>query len=223
MRINYSTASTLLLTLSVTVVAQEEARNKIRGPYFRNTTDVFQVAPSRFATSENHDGEHLELNPHLFEGDILPTYELIMGLYGEEVVKELQEKGILSAAKETSGNHTRSLGTAPFNLWDTRVNGVVQVPYAFASGHYTNSEQVNIAEWISEMAQESGILLLGLHSQTMLKSRKDLVVIHMWACKVGLQTFPLVMAASSQALPSTSSCMRLVSTMNRAAQIEMIL
>ena len=57
------------------------------------------MAPSRFAYGEDDGEEHLERR-----------------FYGEEVVKELQEKGILSAVKETSGNRTRSLGMAPFHL-----------------------------------------------------------------------------------------------------------
>ena len=97
MRIISSATSTSLLTLSVTVFAQEEAKNKnLRvGSYFTSTTDVYQVAPSRFANGEDDGEEHLELSPNFVKENIVPTDELIMGLYGEEVVKELQEKGIL--------------------------------------------------------------------------------------------------------------------------------
>ena len=157
------TACTVLLAISATAFAKEDITTKknLRSLSIKNSTDVLTVAPpvsqALSAAADGGDGDSLDAN--LFEGDIVPTYEGIMENYGEEAVKKLQEAGILSTT-ETSGNYTRSrgLGTDPQFLWNTRVNGVVQVPYAFVSGHFTTSEESDIVSWISQMAQESGVV-----------------------------------------------------------------
>jgi len=150
MHFNCSAACTVLLALSVTVFAKGDVRKK----------DVAKRKNLRGLSPKiSPDMGNPEFNAGLFEGDIVPTYDWIMENYGEQVVKELQDAGILSTT-ETSGNHTRGLGTTAQSqiLWDTRVNGVVQVPYAFASNHFSASEELDIADSLSHMAQISGVI-----------------------------------------------------------------
>ena len=72
----------------------------------------------------------------LFEGDIIPDHDSILKNYGNEVVEKLEEEGILD--RPTTQNDENANGVTLQNVvrnqrWNTRVNGVVQIPYVLDS------------------------------------------------------------------------------------------
>ncbi len=87
----------------------------------------------------------------LFEGDIVPDYESIIQAYGPTVAQELEEKGLI-----VKGNST--LRQADVNKrWNTRVNGVVQIPYAFSGEHDANAVAL-IENAMKELADRSKVI-----------------------------------------------------------------
>jgi hypothetical protein len=74
----------------------------------------------------------------LTEGDIVPDYESIVKGYGPKVAHELEEKGLIVKDKSTLRQDDVS------RRWASRVDGVVQVPYAFSSQH--NADAVAVIE-----------------------------------------------------------------------------
>mmetsp|Transcript_6381 Transcript_6381/g.8519 ORF Transcript_6381/g.8519 Transcript_6381/m.8519 type:complete len:552 (-) Transcript_6381:364-2019(-) len=98
--------------------------------------------------------EDLMDDPPLFEGDIIPTYNQILADYGEEVVKALQEAGILP---NDTHDENRHLGTVGQYRWTTRDNGVTKIPYSFSSS-FSDQERSSIGAWLDDLATASGVL-----------------------------------------------------------------
>ncbi|KAI2510799.1 High choriolytic enzyme 1-like [Fragilaria crotonensis] len=91
--------------------------------------------PASSSSSPTTRGEGGE---QLFEGDIVPDYESIVKGYGPKVAHELEEKGLIVKGKS-------SLRQADVSRrWETRVNGVAQVPYAYSGQH--NADAVVVIE-----------------------------------------------------------------------------
>jgi hypothetical protein len=95
-----------------------------------------------------------------FEGDIIPDYESILTNYGSDVVKELEDEGILDPPPASNDNHDN--GNIYHNIetgmrWSNRVNGVVRVPYVLDSA-YDSWERNDIKTALKDLEDRSKVV-----------------------------------------------------------------
>jgi len=84
----------------------------------------------------------------LFEGDIIPDYDMIMTNYGPDMAQELVDEGILDSPTN-DGYTLKNIVTN--RRWGDRVNDIVEVPYIL-----DNAYSLNLIAKIEEALQELG-------------------------------------------------------------------
>ena len=101
--------------------------------------------------STSMEDKNVQQEDKLFEGDIIPDYNTILNSYGPDVAKELVSKGIL---EEPTGISPRNLRS---NLWTTRVDDIVVVPYSISS-EYTSQEKARINGALRSLGDRSKVI-----------------------------------------------------------------
>ncbi|CAK9085594.1 Hatching enzyme 1.2 (Choriolysin H homolog 1) (High choriolytic enzyme 1 homolog) (zHCE-1) [Durusdinium trenchii] len=105
----------------------------------------------------NNDEDPLEqaLNGEHYEGDIDASFEEIREMFGEQSAKEAAANGEIPGP---TGGRDLGLNNQNDLLWKTRVNGKIQVPYAFKSGQFTASQRSTIINALNALAQKVGVI-----------------------------------------------------------------
>eukprot|EP00559_Dactyliosolen_fragilissimus_P007817 CAMPEP_0184863690 /NCGR_PEP_ID=MMETSP0580-20130426/12155_1 /TAXON_ID=1118495 /ORGANISM="Dactyliosolen fragilissimus" /LENGTH=356 /DNA_ID=CAMNT_0027362161 /DNA_START=238 /DNA_END=1305 /DNA_ORIENTATION=+ len=88
-----------------------------------------------------------------------------MEVYGLNLEKKLEKEGILNIDIENE-DHKVALskadkplhGTQVFNLWNTRVDDIVQIPYSFRIGDFSFGQIQDIESYINSLAKRSGVV-----------------------------------------------------------------
>jgi len=108
---------------------------------------------------ENSDVGGLEyaLNGRNFQGDIVADYEDILNQFGQEEADKLSKIGVIP--KPDNETKARILSAHPDSSrrWP-RSGGKAIVPYSFASGQFTSTQQSTIINAMADLESKSGVV-----------------------------------------------------------------
>jgi len=103
-------------------------------------------------------------NVKLWEGDILPDYSQMLECFGANTTDELVAKGILSVPEnDNNTNHnnaktTQTTTSLGFRLWPYRIDDVTVIPYEFAKGAFSDTEQSIIEKTMRDLARQVSVI-----------------------------------------------------------------
>jgi hypothetical protein len=139
-----------------TTTSQEEKAD-VNAPFFDHH-DLSSMEENRTLANEIIDlnlkvkDDSFVGQEELFEGDIIPDYDIIMENYGPGLAKELESEGMIEAP---TGVSLQSLVTN--RLWTRRVNDIVEVPYTFTN-QFSSSQRAAIDNALKSLGDSAKVI-----------------------------------------------------------------